>query len=327
MKSLQLVRYGTVDEAYEFGEFPMPAAGPDEVLIKVAGAGINPLDCKIASGVMRARRPLDLPQIVGFDVSGDIAAVGERVTGWQVGDAVLAYVGAMGTVADYAVANQDELAKRPKTIGDMEAAGISLSALTAYQSLFDIADIQKDEKILIHAGSGGVGTFAIQLAKLKGAFVATTTSTRNTGWVRDLGADLVIDYKAQDYRDVISDYDMVLDTLGGPATLESFDRIKPCGRVVSLAGPMDRDTAANIGMVLPPEAETANDAAEAKEALYRFARVVPNGTQLAEITQWCADGLVKPVIDRIYPFAKSEEAFAHLMSGRARGKIVISMTE
>jgi len=327
MKSLQLVRYGTVDEAYEFGDTPVPEPGPDEVLIKVAGAGINPLDSKIASGVMRACRPLDLPRIVGFDVSGDVAAVGDKVTRWKAGDAVLAYVGTMGTVAGYAVANQDELATRTEAIGVMEAAGISLSALTAYQSLFDIAHIQKDEKILIHAGSGGVGTFAIQLAKLKGAFVATTTSTQNTGWVQDLGADLVIDYKTQDYRDVVSDYDVILDTLGGSVTLDSFERIKLGGRVVSLAGAMDRLTAGEIGMTLPPEAETVNDTAEAKEALYRFARVVPNGKQLAEITQWCAEGLVKPVIDKIYPFAESKEAFAHLVAGRARGKIVIAMTK
>jgi NADPH:quinone reductase-like Zn-dependent oxidoreductase len=327
MKLFQLVRYGTLDEAHEFGEAPMPEPGDDEVLVKVAGAGINPLDCKIASGAMQARRPLDLPRIVGFDVSGDIVATGSAVTGFEAGEAVLAYVGTMGTVAEYALAKQDELAKRPQELPETDAAGLPLAALTACQSLFDIANIQKDENILVHAGSGGVGSFAIQLAKLRGAYVATTTSSVNTGWVGELGADLVIDYTAQDYRDVVSNYDVVLDTLGGPVTMDSFDVIKTGGRVVSLAGAMDRDTAGKIGMTLPPDAEEVNDAADAKDALYRFTRVVPNGAQLAEIVQWCTEGLVKPVIDKIYPFADSKQAFAHLASGRAKGKIVISLSE
>lgn len=329
MKSLQLIRYGTVGDALAFGERPVPQPGDDQVLIKVAAAGINPLDYKMASGAMHARRPLELPRVVGFDVCGKIVELGDVVTGFKVGDTVMAYVGIdnMGTVAEYALADQSEIAKRPAALSDNEAAGLSLVALTVYQSLLDIADLKAGEKILIHAGSGGVGHVAIQIAKLRGAFVATTTSTTNTGWVGALGADLVIDYRTQNYLDVVSGYDVVFDMLGGDYTLDAFKVIRTGGRVVTLAGPMDRDTAAEIGMTLPPDAETVNAAADDKKALYRFARAIPNCRQLDEIARWCDEGLLKPVIDTVYPFADSMAAFQHLVSGRAKGKIVIELSD
>ncbi|MGB1039968.1 MAG: NADP-dependent oxidoreductase, partial [Flavobacteriales bacterium] len=202
--------------------------------------------------------------------------------------------------------------------------GIPLAGLTALQSL-EYARINENDKVLIHAGSGGVGSFAIQYAKSKGAYVYTTTSTSNVEWLKELGADRVIDYKTEDYKTIVKDADIVFDTLGKNYSLEAFEVIKKGGKVVSVVGPIDEEIAKMIGMTDYKLPEELAKLIENKEASYKFIFMHPNGEHLSTIKTLIEDEKIKPIIDTVYPFEKSVEAFTHLASGRAKGKIVIKI--
>ena len=231
----------------------------------------------------------------------------------------------MGTLAEFVTVTSAAVSKKPGNISFEEAASLPLAGLTALQSL-EYAGIKENDKVLIHAGSGGVGSFAIQYAKAKGAYVYTTTSTSNLEWVKELGADSVIDYKIEDYKAVVKDVDIVFETLGKKYTTEAFAVVKKGGIVVSVVGPLDEESAKMFGMAdykLPTE---LSNLVREKEAEYKFIFMHPNGSHLDEIKTLVEDDKIKPIIDKVYPFSESIEAFTHLASGRAKGKIVIKIS-
>jgi NADPH:quinone reductase-like Zn-dependent oxidoreductase len=230
----------------------------------------------------------------------------------------------MGTIAEFVAVTSDAVSKKPGNISFEEAAGIPLAGLTALQAL-EYAGIKENDKVLIHAGSGGVGSLAIQYAKAKGAYVYTTTSTENVKWVKELGADRVIDYKTEDYKTIVKEADIVLDTLGGNYSSEALEVIKQGGKVVSIAGPLDAASAKMFGMVDYKLPEQLAQLINAKNADYKFIFMHPNGAQLSEIKSMIEDELIKPIIDKVYTYDESIEAFLHLATGRAKGKIVIKV--
>lgn len=326
MRVLQLVKYGEIKDSLAFNEVSKPVAQANDVLIQVKAAAINPIDKSIILGNLQGLLPIPLPSTLAYDVSGIIVEKGNDVSNFEIGDLVYARVPQeqMGTLAEYVAVTSAAVAKKPGNITFEEAAGLPLAGLTALQSL-EYAGIKENDKVLIHAGSGGVGSFAIQYAKAKGAYVYTTTSTANVKWVKELGADRVIDYKTEDYKAIVADADIVFDTLGNNYSLEAFKVLKQGGKVVSVAGPLDEESAKMFGMAdykLPVELA---ELIRGKGASYKFIFMHPNGAHLEEIKSLVEDEKIKPIIDKVYPFAESVEAFSHLASGRAKGKIVIKI--
>jgi NADPH:quinone reductase-like Zn-dependent oxidoreductase len=327
MKALQLIKYGEILDSLAFNEIDKPAVQAKDVLIEVKAAAINPIDKSIILGNLQAMLPIPLPSTSAYDVSGVVVEKGSDVTDFEIGDLVYSRVPQeqMGTLAEYVAVTCVAVSKKPGNISFEEAASIPLAGLTALQSL-EYAGIKENDKVLIHAGSGGVGSFAIQYAKAKGAYVYTTTSTNNVQWVKELGADRVIDYKTEDYKTIVKDADIVFDTLGQSYTTEAFEVVKKGGIVVSVVGPIDEPSAKMFGMTdykLPEELATLS---KDKDAAYKFVFMHPNGSHLREIKLLIEDEKIKPIIDKVYPFADSIEAFIHLASGRAKGKIVIEIS-
>jgi NADPH:quinone reductase-like Zn-dependent oxidoreductase len=327
MKALQLVQYGEIKESLAFNEVSKPNIQANDVLVEVKAAAINPIDTSIINGNLQGILPIPLPTSLSYDVSGIVIEKGDEVNGFEIGDLVYSRVPQeqMGTIAEYVAVNSMAVAKKPGNITFEEAAGLSLAGLTALQAL-EYAGLKKNDKVLIHAGSGGVGSIAIQYAKAKGAYVYTTTSTDNVNWVKELGADRVIDYKTEDYKTIVKDADIVLDTLGKNYSMEAFEVIKQGGKVISIAGPLDEESAKMFGMAdykLPEELEQLSNA---KEAKYKYIFMHPNGAHLSEIKTLVEDEKIKPIIDKVYPFSESIAAFTHLASGRAKGKIVIKLS-
>ena len=327
MKALQTIKYGEIKDSVAFNEVGKPAVTANDVLIEVRAAAINPIDKSIILGNLQALLPLPTPFTSAYDVSGVVVEKGNDVGGFEIGDLVYSRVPQeqMGTLAEFVAVNSAAVSKKPGNISFEEAASLPLAGLTALQSL-EYAGIKKNDKVLIHAGSGGVGSFAIQYAKAKGAYVYTTTSTSNVGWVKELGADRVIDYKTEDYKSIAKDLDIVFDTLGQKYSLESFEVVKPGGMVVSVVGPLDEATAKMFGMMdykLPKELANAS---RDRGAVYKFIFMHPNGAHLNEIKSMVEDEEIKPIIDKVYPFSESIEALIHLASGRAKGKIVVKIS-
>jgi NADPH:quinone reductase-like Zn-dependent oxidoreductase len=324
MKALQIVRYGDIKDSLAFNEVSKPATKANDVLIEVKAAAINPIDKSIILGNLQGMLPIPFPSTSAYDVSGIVVEKGGEVTNFEIGDLVYSRVPQeqMGTLAEYVVVTDTAVSKKPGNISFEEAASLPLAGLTALQSL-EYAGIKENVKVLIHAGSGGVGSFAIQYAKAKGAYVYTTTSTDNVEWVKALGADRVIDYKKEDYKTIVKDADIVFDTLGQNYSSEAFQVVKQGGKVVSVVGPLDEESAKMFGMAdykLPEEVATLS---REKEASYKFIFMHPNGAHLNEIKSLVEDEKIKPIIDKVYPFSESIEAFTHLASGRAKGKIVV----
>jgi len=327
MKALQIIKYGEIKDSLAFNEVAKPAVKAKDVLIEVKAAAINPIDKSIILGNLQGFLPIPLPSTSAYDVSGVVVEKGNEVVDFEIGDLVYSRVPQeqMGTIAEYVAVTSDAVSKKPGNISFKEAASIPLAGLTALQSL-ENAGIKENDKVLIHAGSGGVGSFAIQYAKAKGAYVYTTTSTTNVGWVKELGADRVIDYKTEDYKTIVKDADIVFDTLGNNYTAEAFEVVKKGGIVVSVIGPLDEASAKMFGMAdykLPAE---LTKLVKEKGAAYKYVFMHPNGAHLGEIKAMIEDDKIKPVIDKVYPFADSIEAFLHLASGRAKGKIVIEIS-
>jgi NADPH:quinone reductase-like Zn-dependent oxidoreductase len=326
MKALQIVKYGDIKDSLAFTEVNKPAIGVNDVLIEVKAAAINPIDKSIILGNLQSVIPIQLPSTSAYDVSGIVVEKGDEVNNFEIGDLVYSRVPQeqMGTIAEYVAVTNEAVSKKPGNISFEEAASLPLAGLTALQSL-ENAGIKENDKVLIHAGSGGVGSFAIQYAKSKGAYVYTTTSTKNVEWVQNLGADRVIDYKTEDYKAIVKDADIVFDTLGKNYTAEAFSVVKQGGKVVSVVGPLDEESAQMFGMAeykLPEELATLS---KDKGASYKFIFMHPNGAHLGEIKSLIEDEKIKPIIDKVYPFSESIEAFAHLATGRAKGKIVIKI--
>lgn len=326
MKALQIIKYGKIKDSLAFNEVSKPTVQAKDVLIEVKAAAINPIDKLIILGHLQGMLPIPLPSTVAYDVSGIVVEKGDEVSNFEIGDLVYSRVPQeqMGTIAEYVAVNSVAVSKKPGNITFEEAASLPLAGLTALQSL-EYAGIKENDKVLIHAGSGGVGSLAIQYAKAKGAYVYTTTSTNNVSWVKELGADSVIDYKTEDYKTIVKDADIVFDTLGNNYTLEAFELIKHRGKVVTIIGVLDQETAKMFGMADYKLPEELAKQISAKDATYKYIFMQPNGAHLNEIKSLVEDEKIRPIIDKVYSFSESIEAFTHLASGRAKGKIVIKM--
>jgi NADPH:quinone reductase-like Zn-dependent oxidoreductase len=333
MKAVVATRYGSTQDVVELRDMPAPKVGPRDVLIAVHAASVNPIDFKIQRGDLKKVRKLSFPFILGFDVSGVVLEVGSSVRRFKAGDAVFSRVDSerMGTFAELVAVEEQYVAAKPANLSHEEAAALPLAALTAWQAMFERAKLKAGQKVLIHAGAGGVGTLAIQLAKQHGAFVATTTSTANVDWVKALGADVVIDYKKQNFDEVLKDYDAVFETLGGENQLRSFKVLKRGGILVSIVGMPRADWARKQGLpffmpwLLNLMNRKNDQAARAQGVEWDMVLMEANGTQLDAIGRMAVDGKLKPVIDRVFPLESTREALIHSQSGRAKGKIVISV--
>ncbi|MFT5834597.1 MAG: NADPH:quinone reductase-like Zn-dependent oxidoreductase [Cognaticolwellia sp.] len=326
MKALQITKYGDIKDSLVFNEVNKPTIQANDVLIEVKAAAINPIDKSIILGNLQGLIPIPFPSTSAYDVSGIIVEKGAEVNNFEIGDLVYSRVPQeqMGTIAEYVAVTSMAVSKKPGNISFEEAASLPLAGLTALQSLAHVG-IKENDVVLIHAGSGGVGSFAIQYAKAKGAYVYTTTSTTNVEWVKALGADQVIDYKKEDYKTIVKNADIVFDTLGKNYTSEAFEVIKKGGKIVSVVGPLDEESAKMFGMADYKLPEELAKLVDAKEASYKFIFMHPNGAHLGEIKSMVEDEKIKPIIDKVYPFSESVEAFAHLATGRAKGKIVIKI--
>ncbi len=325
-------RYGGPEVA-RIEERPEPEVGARDVLIDVRAASLNPVDFKIREGALKMVRPkLSMPIGLGCDVAGVIARVGPAVTRFAAGDEVFARLekGRMGGLAERVVADERVAARKPAKATFEEAAALPLAGLTALQALRDVAGLSAGQRVLVHAGAGGVGSLAIQIAKILGLHVATTTSTKNVDFVRGLGADDVIDYTKDDVRARAKDFDAVFDTLGDASEIESLGMVKRGGVVVGVAGKPDGAFAAqNLPAVVRPAIwlMTAKRRAAAARAGARFVYLFmhPDGAELAELGSWVDGGRLRPILHQTYPFAAVAEAFAELERGRARGKIVLTL--
>lgn len=305
----------------------------NDVLIDIHAAAVNVLDIKIRSGEFKPLLPYRMPLILGHDFAGTVIRVGPRVQRFKPGDAVYARPDDLriGTFAERIVVKDSSLAHLPANLTMEEAASVPLVALTAWQGLVEVAKLKKGQKVFIQAGSGGVGTVAIQLAKHLGAFVATTTSTDNVAWVKSLGADLVIDYKKQDFEAVLRDYDLVLNSQGLNDLKKSLRILRRGGHLVSISGPPTPEFAAKQGLgwllkqVLRLLSFGIRHKARQLGITYTFLFMRADGAQLQSITSLIESGALKPVVDRVFPFAETAKALAYVAAGRTKGKVVIKV--
>jgi alcohol dehydrogenase len=332
MKAFVVDRYGRKN-GIRAGDMPVPEPGEDDVLIQIHAAGVNPLDAKIRDGEFKLILPYRLPLILGNDLAGTVVRVGTRVRRLKPGDEVYARPpkDRIGTFAEFIAIREDAVALKPKALSMEKAASIPLVGLTAWQALVERAQLKKGQKVLIHAGSGGVGTFAIQLAKHLGATVATTAGAANTGLMKQLGADIVIDYRKDDFAAVLKDYDVVLDTQGGNTLEKSLQVLKPGGKLIGIAGPPDPDFARQMGAswflktVMRFLSYRIRKAAKRRDITYSFLFMRADGDQLAQIARLVDAGAIKPVIDRTFPFEATADALTYVETGRAKGKVVIKV--
>ncbi|TXN06789.1 NADP-dependent oxidoreductase [Methylobacterium sp. WL103] len=332
MKAFILDRYKK-KQPLRLGDLPEPAMGPGDVLVEIAAAGLNVLDAKIRNGEFKLLLPYKPPFVLGHDLAGTVVRTGANVRRFKVGDEVYARPrdGRIGTLAERIAVDEADVALKPKNLSMTEAASIPLVGLTAWQVLVEQAKLKRGDKVLIHAGSGGVGTFAIQLAKHLGATVATTASAGNADLVRSLGADIVIDYKRQDFEKVLSGYDVVLNSLDGDTLRKSLDVLKPGGKLISISGPPDPTFAKAQGLnvvlalVMRVLSLGIRRKAKARGVDYAFLFMRANGAQLARIAALIEAGTIRPVVDRVFPFAATDEALTDLEAGRSKGKVVVEI--
>ncbi len=332
MKAFIIDRYGK-KEVGRIGELPDPRIGEKDVLIQVHAAGVNVLDLKIRSGEFKAILPYKLPLVLGNDLAGVVVAVGARVTGFKPGDEVYARPEQerIGSFAELICVREDCLALKPAHLNMVQAASVPLVALTALQVLVETARLKKGQRVLIHAGSGGVGTVAIQLAKHLGAFVATTTSTGNVEWVKALGADVVIDYKTQHFETLLQGYDVVLNSLGTDELEKSLKVMKPGGHLISISGPPTPTLAEEqklnwvFKQVMRLLSYGIRKKSRKQGVEYSFVFMRASGSQLQEITRLIEAGVIKPILDRTFPFEQTAEALAYVEQGRAKGKVVVQV--
>lgn len=332
MKAFIIDKYGKAD-VVRAGEMPEPELRADDVLVQIHAASVNPLDLKIRDGEFKLLLPYRMPLILGNDMAGVVVRVGAGVRRFNVGDEVYARPDddRIGTFAEFIAIKEDSLALKPKTLTMEQAAAMPLVALTAWQALVEKGELKKGQKVLIHAGTGGVGTVAIQLAKHLGATVATTASAANAPMLKELGADIVIDYKKDDFALRLRDYDLVLDSQGGVTQKKSLSVLKPGGKVVGIAGPPDPDFAkargvnALMGLVVRALSYGIRSKAKAAGVSYSFLFMRASGEQLRRIADLIDAGAIRPVVDRVFPFDQAREALAYVETGRSKGKVVIKV--
>lgn len=310
MKAVRIHAYGG-PEVLNYEDAPIPAIAEDEVLIQVHAAAVNPVDWKIREGHLQNFLPYELPLILGWDVSGVIEAVGANVTRFKPGDEVYSRpaLERNGAYAEYVAVKADEVAFKPKSIDHIQAAAVPLAGITAWHSLFEAGQLSAGQRVLIHAAAGGVGSYAVQFARWKGAYVIGTASARNRDFLLELGADEVIDYQAEKFEQVVEPVDVVFDTLGGETQERSWQIVKPGGVLVSV--------------ISPPSEEKAS----AHQCRSAFVFIQLRADWLAEIGQLIDAGQVKPIVDAVFPLSQAAEAHLMSQSGRTRGKIVFQVKE
>ena len=332
MKAFIVNRYGK-KEKLQLTEIAAPVVKEYDVLVQVYSAGVNLLDSKIKNGEFKMILPYKTPFTLGHDVAGVVTKAGSKVSKFKVGDAVYARPAdhRIGTFAEFISIHENDVAMKPGNLSMEEAASIPLVGLTAWQALIEKADIKKGQKVFIQAGSGGVGTFAIQLAKHLGATVATTTSAANINLVKSLGADVIIDYKKEDFETILKDYDVVLNSQDAKTLEKSLKVLKPGGKVISISGPPDPDFGqainANWFLKIILKFLSAGIRKKAKRAGVNFSFLLmrAQGEQLSQITKLVESDIIKPVMDKVFPFEQTNEAMAYVETGRAKGKVVIKV--
>lgn len=333
MKAFIAKSYGK-KEKLQLSETAEPVVNETDVLVQIHSAGVNVLDLLIKNGDFKLFLPYKPPFILGHDVAGVVTKVGSRVSKFKVGDEVYSRPSdfRVGTFAEYISIDEKDLALKPNNLSMNEAASIPLVGLTSWQALVEIANIKKGQKVFIQAGSGGVGTFAIQLAKHLGATVATTTSATNIALVKSLGADIVIDYKSEDFETKLKDYDLVLHSNRDSKILaKSFRILKSGGKLISLVGPPTPEFAGKLGLpwylkfVLKILSFSAKSKAKKSNTDYSFLFMRADGNQLGQITKLIESGIIKPVIDKVFPFEQTNDALAYVETGRAKGKVVVKV--
>ena len=307
MKAIRIHQYGGPEVLAQV-EMQRPTPKPNEVLIRVHAASVNPAGWKVRAGYMKDFLPLPLPATLGADVSGTVEEVGSSVTRFKRGDEVYASLGLEGGgYAEYAVAPETIVAEKPSTLDHLRAAAVPVVGLTAWQALFDVAQLGEGQKVLIHGAAGGVGNFAVQFAKGRGAYVIGTSSSGNHAFLRELGVDQTVDYQKTRFEDVVRDVDAVLDTIGGDTQERSFKTLKKGGILVSIVQPPSQELAAKYGV----------------RALFYGAH--PDAAGLAGIARLIDSGKVKIVVDTVLPLAEARRAHELSQSGHARGKIVLKV--
>jgi NADPH:quinone reductase-like Zn-dependent oxidoreductase len=332
MKAFKIDRYSKTDPL-QLADMPEPVVTDNDVLVRVYAAGVNLLDSKIKSGEFKLILPYKLPLILGHDVAGVVIRVGKNVKKYKAGDQVYARPAdhRIGTFAELIAVDQQDVALKPRNVSMEEAASIPLVALTAWQALVEIGQLRKGQKVFIQAGSGGVGTIAIQLAKHLGAYVATTAGAKSADLMKELGADVVIDYKNEDFENVLSNYDLVLNSQDNATLEKSLNVLKAGGKIISISGPPTPDFAREIHApwyvraILWVVSSGIRRKAGKRHVDYSFLFMKAQGEQLAKITSLIESGVIKPIIDKTYPFEQTNEAISYVESGRAKGKVVIRM--
>ncbi|MES5264950.1 NADP-dependent oxidoreductase [Priestia megaterium] len=331
MRAMVIDRYGKVP--MHLAEMPTPEIGEYEVLAEIHAASINPIDFKIRDGKVKLLVKYKMPLILGNDFSGVVAKVGAKVTRFKAGDEIYARPrkSKIGTFAEYIAIHEDDIALKPKNLNFEEAASIPLVGLTSYQALTDILQLKKEQRILIQAGAGGVGTFAIQLAKLMGATVATTASEAGANLVKSLGADEIINYKTEKFEEILKNYDAVFDTLGGEILEKSFGIIKDGGKLVSVSGLPNARFGKEYGsgffktLLFSAASHKLTGLEKEHNVQYTFLFMKPSGEQLRIIANFIETGKIKPIIDKVFSFKDAQKAMEYAESGRAKGKIILKI--
>ena len=332
MKAFVVEKYGM--DGLRAADLPTPSIGRGDVLVRVSAASINPLDKMIRDGEFKRIIKRKPPFVLGHDLAGVVIEIGDDVHDFKVGDEVYGRPRDLraGTFAELISVDQHDIALKPESLTLPEAAAVPLVALAAWQILVDRAHVQPGQKVLVHAGAGGLGSTVIQLAKHLGATVATTTSTGTVELVRELGADVVVDYTTEDFANVLSGYDLVVDSLGGANLDKSLTVLKPGGLAVGVAGPPDAGFAqqvgapAFLGIVMNQLSRRVRKQAKALGVRYEFLFMQANGSQLRELGALYDSGALRPVIDRTFAFADTLEAMAYVEEGRTKaGKVVVTI--
>lgn len=332
MKAFQIKKYDK-KAGLQIAEVAVPEVKDNEVLIEIHASGLNLLDSKIRTGEFKMILPYKFPLTLGHDAAGTVIRIGKNVKKFKVGDQVYSRPADfhIGTFAEFIAINEHEVALKPKNLMMEQAASIPLVALTAWQALVEIGNLQKGQKVFIQAGSGGVGTVAIQLAKHLGATVATTASEKSFDMLRDLGADVLIDYKKQNFENVLKDYDLVLNSQDTDTLKKSLNVLKPGGKLISISGPPTPDFATAIGaawyikLILSLISSSVRKKAEKLGVQYSFLFMRADGKQLGEVTKLIESGVIKPVVDKIFGFSQINDALEYVESGRAKGKVVVKV--
>ncbi|MCI4068099.1 NADP-dependent oxidoreductase [Dickeya dianthicola] len=334
MKAFTFKRYGKSPKL-GFDDLDYPSPGADEILVKVCAVGLNPIDNMIPTGMFKPVLHFKLPATLGSDLAGVVVAVGTRVTRFIPGDEIFASIfdREIGSLAEFAVVPESLAAIKPANLDFVQAASLPMVSLTSWQALTERANLLPGQKVFIPAGSGGIGSFAIQLAKYLGAKVGTTTSSVNVEWVNRLGADEVVDYKKQEFENVLSGYDIVLGTVRGDAIEKSTQILKPGGKIISLIGPLDAAFAQARGLnfllrfVFGLMSRKIIRLTKKRGLAYSFLFVRPDGAQLTQISKLIEAEHIIPVIDKVFPFEATKDALDYLAGGHAKGKVVVKIQE